>query len=248
MDLDKNNNNENLQALKAACRTAHLKYQQNFSYKIKYYIKKLIYRFPLFTSKKNKNWILKNQNAIKYKLPKKTFIPSEFIRLEPWEMEYIFNVAMFSKKGIVEIGRKKGGSVLTFGLANNKVEIWSIDNDPEDDNKLKNIIEYFNIKNVNLITGDSQKTSYKEITSYDLLFIDGDHSYQGCLNDLNNWWEKLSIGGHVILHDCYAFTDVQKAVIEFLNDKNIEFIVSPYRGHEHWFNRVSGSLCHFIKK
>ena len=248
MDLDKKNNFDNLQALKAACRSAHLKHQQNFFYKIKYYVKKIIYRFPLYTSKKNKNWILKDQNAIKYKLPGKTFIPPEFIRLEPWEMEYIFNVAMFSKKGIVEIGRKKGGSILTFGLANDKIKIWSIDNDPENDERLKKIMEHFKIKNVNLITGDSQKTSYDEISSYDLLFIDGDHSYQGCLNDLNNWWGKLSLGGHIILHDCYAFTEVQKAVIEFLNDKNVEFIVSPYRGHEHWFNRVSGSLCHFIKK
>ena len=108
-------------------------------------------------------------------------------------------------------------------------------------------MEQFKIKNVNLITGDSQKTSYDEISSYDLLFIDGDHSYQGCLNDLNNWWSKLSSGGHIILHDCYAFTEVQKAVIEFLIDKNVEFIVSPYRGHEHWFNRYQ-VLCAILLK
>lgn len=163
-------------------------------------------------------------------------------------MEYIFNVAMFSKKGIVEIGRKKGGSVITFGLANGKVKIWSVDIAPENDSKLIKIIENLNIKNINLIIGDSQKKNYNEIMAYDLLFIDGDHSYQGCLNDLNNWWNKLSIGGHVILHDCCLFTEVQKAVIDFLNDKKVEFIIPPYRGTEHWHNRYSGSLCHFVKK
>jgi hypothetical protein len=41
---------------------------------------------------------------------------------------------------------------------------------------------------------------------------------------------------------------IQKAVIDFLRDKKVEIIISPYRGFNHWHNKYSGSLCHFIKK
>ena len=51
-------------------------------------------------------------------LEKLLYHPNYKANLGKWN---IFLTAMFSKKGIVEIGRKKGGSVLTFGLANDKI-------------------------------------------------------------------------------------------------------------------------------
>ena len=224
----------------AACRTKHLNNGVNFFtiQKLKYFVKKLF----------NYNLDFSDKNKTTYFLPKNTLIPREFIRLEPWELEYLFSVAQFCKKGIVEIGRFNGGSTVLFGVSNTEVPIWSIDIAPQDDKKLIAILKNFNIENVNLIIGDSQVTTYDEIVTFDLLFIDGDHSYRGCYNDLNNWWNKLSVGGHLIIHDCYLFSEVQKAVIDFLKDKNVENIISAYRGSEHWHNRYSGSLSHFIKK
>lgn len=209
----------------------------------------MLYKFLFF---KNKPWaheIINNSNILSYNLSPATLIPSDFIRLEPWEMEYIFSVAKFAKKGILEIGRFNGGSSILFALANDNLKIFSIYIAPKNDSKLLKIFEKLDIKkNVELIVGDSQKTNYKNITSFDLLFVDGDHSYDGCFNDLNNWWDKLTVGGHVILHDCYLGSEVQKAVIDFLDDKKVDIITSPYQGSEYWHNRISGSLCHFIKK
>jgi predicted O-methyltransferase YrrM len=229
----------NINLLIAACRRKHLKYNYaNFTLieNFKYFIKKFILNS------------MSDSNKSSYLLPniKNRIIPREFIRLDPWEAEYLFSVAQYSKKGIVEIGRFNGGSTILFGSANKLVPIWSIDIAPQNDKKLIQIFKDLDIKNVNLITGDSQVTTYEEVTSYDLLFIDGDHSYQGCYNDLNNWWNKLSVGGHLILHDCYLFCEVQKAVIDFLRDKKVEIIISAYRGFNHWHNKYSGSSCHFI--
>jgi predicted O-methyltransferase YrrM len=34
-----------------------------------------------------------------------------------------------------------------------------------------------------------------------MVFIDGDHSYQGCMGDLEAWIDHISEGGYVLFHD-----------------------------------------------
>ncbi len=48
----------------------------------------------------------------------------------------------------------------------------------------------------------------------DLLFIDGDHSYEGCLSDIRNWIPKLKSGGRVVFHDYGWAKGVQRSVAE----------------------------------
>ena len=61
----------------------------------------------------------------------------------------------------------------------------------------------------------------------DWIYVDGDHSYEGCLKDLNNAKEVVKPGG-LILGDDYGWPDakwqkkgVTKAVNEFINKNNI---------------------------
>jgi len=56
INLDKNNVHDIIECLKSSCRSTHLNDRQNFSLiqKLKYYIKKLIYRFPIFRQKTKK--------------------------------------------------------------------------------------------------------------------------------------------------------------------------------------------------
>lgn len=191
--------------------------------------------------------LLGYRNKINYRLQPPRRIPGNFIRLEPWEIEYLYSIALRVKHGILETGRFNGGSALVFSAANQKVPIWSIDIAPQDDDRLKSLCATLNIgANLNLIVGDSQRTKYSQVSGYDLLFIDGDHSFEGCLNDLENWWPGLNSGGHVVLHDCYLGCEVQDAIIDFLRRHSATLVQPPWRGREHW-RHPAGSLCHFIK-
>lgn len=53
------------------------------------------------------------------------------------------------------------------------------------------------------IAGDSKQVG-KELHPailFDLIFIDGDHSYEGCAGDINAWLPHLKPGGVLAIHD-----------------------------------------------
>lgn len=65
-------------------------------------------------------------------------------------------------------------------------------------------------------------------TPIDLLFIDGDHSYEGVRKDIANWWGYLKPGGIIIFHDYskgddshYLHKEVKRAVDEIFNHPGI---------------------------
>jgi predicted O-methyltransferase YrrM len=55
----------------------------------------------------------------------------------------------------------------------------------------------------------------------DLLFLDGDHSYEGCRLDVENWLPHLKPGGLIIMHDYGWAEGVQKVVYEFIQPRAV---------------------------
>ena len=56
----------------------------------------------------------------------------------------------------------------------------------------------------------------------DLLFIDGDHSYDGVTSDLKAYLPKVKAGGTVLLHDWGWAEGVQRAIRELVIPVQIE--------------------------
>jgi hypothetical protein len=175
-------------------------------------------------------------------------LPAEFIRLHPWEAEYLFLVASQATRGIVEIGRLKGGSTFLLACANPRVPIWSIDKQPADDERLKSLFADNGLgANVRLLVGDSQRDDFPEIGDYDLVFVDGDHSYRGCSADLQAYFPQRAPGGHLVMHDSHAGRpQVQQAILDFIARETVETIQSPYIIASHW-HTSTGSIAHFRK-
>jgi hypothetical protein len=66
--------------------------------------------------------------------------------------------------------------------------------------------------------------------SLDAVFIDGDHSYEAVIKDLNFWWKKLKKGGWMLGDDYDSCCpETRKAVDDFANANNleIEFLSKP---------------------
>lgn len=134
---------------------------------------------------------------------------------------------------IVEIGRFKGGS--TFLMANAMTpgsSLVSYDlhvalrddlQGPDLDRELQDALARYGLGNgVLLVVGDSRTVELPE-SGLDLLFIDGDHSYEGAARDLARWAPLVRPGGHVVLHDAVdtggygnVYPGVARAVEEFM--------------------------------
>jgi predicted O-methyltransferase YrrM len=63
--------------------------------------------------------------------------------------------------------------------------------------------------------GASQQVAGRWSVPLDLLFIDGDHSYEGCRTDIEAWFPHVRSGGVVAFHDS-STEGVARAIRECL--------------------------------
>jgi hypothetical protein len=64
--------------------------------------------------------------------------------------------------------------------------------------------------------------------SVDVIFIDGDHTYEGCKADIDNWFPQMAKGGVMLFHDCDATSPgVVKSVREFAKKNKFQLWESP---------------------
>jgi len=59
------------------------------------------------------------------------------------------------------------------------------------------------------------------VPSLDLLFLDGDHSYEGTLADLVDFAPKLKPGGILVMHD-FNYDSVQRAARDYFQDRSLQ--------------------------
>ena len=106
---------------------------------------------------------------------------------------------------ILEIGRFTGGStILLAAAAGEHGIVVSLDIDPRDDSNVHKIIGTMSdMALTELFTGDSREMTLPSDyqIDYDLVFIDGDHTYEGVKADFERWAPKARKGGFVAFHD-----------------------------------------------
>jgi predicted O-methyltransferase YrrM len=111
----------------------------------------------------------------------------------------------------VEIGRYKGGSTLLVASALPEgAELWSYDlhvairpdlTGPQLDAELRAALERYGLApKVQLVVGDS-RTAVPPARAPAVVFVDGDHTYEGARADHERWGELVAPGGHLLFHD-----------------------------------------------
>ncbi|MEN6550044.1 MAG: class I SAM-dependent methyltransferase [Armatimonadia bacterium] len=124
-------------------------------------------------------------------------------RLDPAEGRFLHDrVRALAKPDVLEIGRFTGGSTLLLAQAVRPFgSVVSLDLDPRCDAVLGATLERWGWKDsVALVVGDSRRRELPGMR-FNVLFIDGDHSYEGVRADFEHWAAQLDVGGHVFFHD-----------------------------------------------
>jgi predicted O-methyltransferase YrrM len=170
------------------------------------------------------------------------------------EAALLFRLARHVETGpIAEIGRFKGGSTVVFSSAMREgVELWSYDlhvalrpdmSGEQLDRELEDALTRLGVRDrVHLLVGDS-RTVDPPPAPVELLFIDGDHSYEGAKADFDRWSAFVRNGGHVLFHDAVdsggygnVYPGVTRAVAEVASDPG-------------WVQQPgAGSIAHFVKR
>ena len=112
---------------------------------------------------------------------------------------------------VAEIGRFKGGSTLLLASAlPDGAELWSYDlhvalradlSGPQLDSELSAALERYGLRDrVHLVVGDSRVVEPPPRAPV-LVFVDGDHSYEGARADYERWSRLVAPGGHLLFHD-----------------------------------------------
>ena len=151
---------------------------------------------------------------------------------------------------ICEIGTRDGAFFFDVLYTPNcklgiMIDIWRDTDDPNQndsgysqqqlDQQYKNTFhKALNYNNIKIIREFSTKAChFFSDNTFDLIYIDADHSYNGCLEDLRSWYPKVKADGILAGHD---FIDpilaskmghkttfgVVPAVKRFLHENNIE--------------------------
>ena len=144
------------------------------------------------------------------------------IRLDLHEAGVLYKYAKLWKDDndtILEIGRYWGGSTILLALATHGTDkkVISIDitegcHDPDVDEWLE---QYDEKERIDIRVGNSHKM---ETVPLSLLFVDGDHSYEGVKKDVFHHWNFLN--GPCLVHDYTDSTTpgVTKFIDEFIED------------------------------
>jgi predicted O-methyltransferase YrrM len=82
----------------------------------------------------------------------------------------------------------------------------------------------------------------KYADKYDVIFLDGDHTFETVRKELSGFWAKVNEGG-VLAGDDYDWPEVKKAVDEFANEKNYMLNSCRKNQEDTPLTFFSNSLC-----
>ncbi len=156
-----------------------------------------------------------------------------------------------------EIGVQRGdfSAVIRESWMNGTIHLidrWKYDEDYKDvanisyreqlNNYLYVVTRFSENYDVKIYRMDSEEAATHFPDEYfDWIYIDADHSYEGCKRDLNAWYPKLKKGGMFCGHD---FLDgvipagvfgVKTAVEEFLKEKEAQLFVTREQEWKSWY-------------
>jgi predicted O-methyltransferase YrrM len=113
---------------------------------------------------------------------------------------------------IINIGAGAGTSGLAFLEARNDAQVWTIDkeNEPSPLGSLaseRGVVDRAGLSHLSgirwfQIHGDSPRIGLEwQFGKVDMVFIDGDHSYEGCRADIEAWLPRVRDFGFISVHD-----------------------------------------------
>ena len=162
------------------------------------------------------------------------------------EAAFLFRLARkLPAAQILEIGRYYGGSAFLFAVASDDQSmVTSIDIAPQNDQLLQIALQKSGLAHkVRLLVGASRDGETRT-DFYDLIFVDGDHSYKGVGWDYEHWRKAVKPGGYLAFHNAASgrpYTNTAPGVFRLTQE------ITAHDGEHYTRQPDVGSLVLFIR-
>jgi len=135
-------------------------------------------------------------------------------------VEWFIN-EMYRRQSYMEIGSLDGILISVLAERYKDKKFLAVDAFAKGFDTDQGHLEYFidnNLYNDNVyLRKDYSEDILPRLTKkFDLIFVDGDHSYETTKGDLTTSWDLLEKGGRLVLHD-FKMVNVGRAAMDFSN-------------------------------
>jgi predicted O-methyltransferase YrrM len=156
---------------------------------------------------------------------------------------------------VAEIGRFKGGSTLLLAAAlPESAHLYSYDlhaavetdvPGAHLDDELRKVLARYRLEpRVDLVVGNSHTVEHPP-GSLALLFVDGDHSYDGVRADWLHWRDQVAPGGHLLFHDAVdtgGYSTSSEGVVRLVSEIERDGS-APFERQQD-----AGAIAHFVRR
>lgn len=134
---------------------------------------------------------------------------------------------------VVEIGVEYGRSTTVLGFVSKErgldftaIDSWQHDDSPQARENVEKVLLGELKLPITLWDMDSVEASFKYVKPIHLIHIDGDHDYDGVVNDINYWTPKVVSGGFIIFDDYghNSLPDVYRACSNYMTVDKYDFL------------------------
>jgi predicted O-methyltransferase YrrM len=159
--------------------------------------------------------------------PVELSLPTDFVFGEMVRDRLSFLCSIAAGKDVLEIGTFRGVTTCNLAKYASTVTTLDIDNKGVDFAYEPYIVgEWFTNRNCGKIVqqlGNTREMNFLDLGMFDMVLIDGDHSYEGCLNDFVKSLAVVKHGGLIIIDDYDFNGDMWPGV-----KKTVHFLVERY--------------------
>ncbi len=168
------------------------------------------------------------------------------------QAEFLYRlVNKFSPNTVVELGTSVGLTTLYLSRANSKSTIYTIEGCPNLFKFSKALFNTQKAKNITSLNGNFDLEFPKilsKIESLDLLYVDGNHTYESTINYFNMALAKKNPHSIFVFDDINWNEDMQKAWKEIYSNKEITLSLDFFYFGIVFFRKEQLNKEHFILK
>lgn len=148
------------------------------------------------------------------------------------QCELLYRLINYLKpETIIELGTSLGLTSMYLSLSNSKAKVYTIEGSKELSDFAKLLSKNNNITNCTFINekfDDALPRLLNELSSVDLLYVDGNHTYESTLNYFKTAKEKCSNDSVFIFDDIYWNKNMFKAWEEIKHDATVTLSIDAF--------------------